>query len=360
MRKPSRTIVWLAAALMVAFGSPVFPRDVPVLVHTPSNQLAGQVLANLLSSPLGKTLPRLHYRVTLLAAAPANAFSNVEGQIYVTEGLFPALYTDQGVWAAVIGHELGHVLLHHPSALPGFEARLREDYVKSRPEAAGKGRAAWPEVHLGEGISRLEFSREEEIQADFIGMMLMAEAGYQPAFEVILEQRLRYGLGDMPGFLAAFAHHPRLATREHDTQKFYAAAMDIFRMRWPDVVKSPGGDLPPYGQIGAWTLVQANGQLVFKVPYQIHNAEGTRVRIAAVFLEHNRRIAPVDPQYRASDGTLVLNAFAPGAHDKSGEAELRVPLREIAPEHDHVTAMVFLMAGNRWVDVSKRGVDLQR
>ncbi|MGH9395714.1 MAG: M48 family metalloprotease [Terriglobia bacterium] len=322
------------------------------IVNTPNNQLADEALKNLLSSPLGRKMPHLSYHVTLLNDRAPNAFSDFHGDVYVTSGIFPALYTDRGVWAAVIGHELGHVILHNRQYLPAFEEQLRQDYLKSRAHGYDQGPSAWPNVRLGDGISELKLSREEELQADFIGMMLMAEAGYQPGFAVLLDQRLRNGLGDTPGIVAAFSHHPRLETREAHAGKFYKLAMDIFRMRWPDAVKSPGGNLPPYGQIGHWTLEQADGQLIFRVPFQIHNAEGMKVRVAAVFLQKDNRVRSVDPQYRASDGSWELNFFAPGALNKAGNTVLRGPASALAPHDRHLTAVVFLMAGNRVVDLS--------
>lgn len=329
----------------------------PEIRHTPDNKIAQEALAHLLASPLGKTMPRLHYKVTLLDEIQPNAFSNFNGQVYITSGIFPALYQDQGVWAAVVGHELGHVLLHNPKSLPGFKAQLRKDYLA----AAKLGRVPpdWPGAHLGEGISKLKLSREEELQADFIGMMLMAEAGYQPGFAVLLDQRLRYGLGDTPGIVAAFSHHPRLETREAHAEEFYNAAMRIFQMRWPDAAKSPGGNLPPYGQIGAWTLEQSGGEITFHVPFQVHNAEDIRVRVAAIFLDKNQRVPPASPQYRASDGSLVLNAFVPGALNKAGAVTLQVPSQQLATRDRHVTAVVFLMAGSRAIDLSRRALDLK-
>lgn len=324
----------------------------PHIVNTPRNRLANEVLKNLLSSPLGRKMPRLNYSVTLLQDGQANAFSDFHGNVYITSGIFPALFTDRGVWAAVIGHELGHVILHNRSYLPAFEAQLREDYLKARGEAHDSSPSVLAQVRLGHGISELKLSREEELQADFIGMMLMAEAGYQPGFAVLLDQRLRYGLGETPGIVAAFSHHPRLETREKHAEKFYAAAIDIFRMRWPVPEDSPGGNLPPYGKLGRWTLTRNNGELVFTVPYQIHNAEGMKVRISAIFLNKDLRVRSTEVKYRAVDGSWELNAFAPSAQDKSGEAVLGAPVASLAPHPDHLTAVVFLMAGDRVVDLA--------
>lgn len=339
-------------ALMVLVFYSAALAEHPHIVNTPRNRLADGVLKNLLSSPLGRKMPRLNYTVTLLQDGQANAFSDFHGNVYITRGLFPALFTDRGVWAAVIGHELGHVILHNRSYLPGFEAQLREDYLKARAGAHDSSPSILAAVRLGHGISELKLSREEELQADFIGMMLMAEAGYQPGYAVLLDQRLRYGLGETPGIVAAFSHHPRLETREQHAEKFYNAAMDIFRMRWPVPQDSPGGNLPPYGKLGRWTLTRNNGELVFDVPYQIHNAKGMKIRVSAIFLNKEFRVRATEAKYRAADGSWELNAFAPGAQDKAGEAVLGAPAASLAPHPARLTAVVFLMAGDRVVDLA--------
>jgi hypothetical protein len=322
--------------------------------------MAQDVLHNLLASPLGKLAPRLRYSVTLVNSRYPNAYSNHQGKVYITTGLFPVLDDDAGVWAAVIGHELGHVILHHPDSLPRFEATLRQDYQQARSRGYDQGPPQWPGVKLGEGISRFKLSRNEELQADFIGLMLMAEAGYQPGFAVLLDQRLRYGLGDTPGIMALFSHHPRLETREEHTRKFYGIAMSIFQYRWPNVARSPGGNLPPYGAIGHWQFRQEDGgrELVFLVPFQVHNAEGMQVRMAAFFLDHNQRVPAADSQYRATDGSLVLNAFMPGAVNKAGEVTLRAPRSALGTHENNLLAVVFLMAGKRPLADAKTKVQL--
>lgn len=340
----------LLALMAVVFCSAALAEH-PHIVNTPRNKLANEVLTNLLGSPLGRKMPKLHYSVTLLQDGQANAFSDFHGDVYITRGLFPALYTDRGVWAAVIGHELGHVILHNRQYLPGFEAQLREDYLRGRADVHDSGPSVVAELHLGHGISELKLSREEELQADFIGMMLMAEAGYQPGFAVLLDQRLRYGLGETPGIIAAFSHHPRLETREQHAERFYGAAMDIFRMRWPAPQDSPGGNLPPYGKLGRWTLTRKGGELVFDVPYEVHDAKGMKVRVSAIFLNKDLRVRAAEAKYRATDGSWELNAFAPGAQDKSGEAVLGAPATSLAPHPARLTAVVFLMAGDRVVDL---------
>lgn len=332
------------------------------ITGTRNNLIAGEVLKVLLSTPLGQSGPHLHYEVDLLDDLHPNGSTDTRGKIFITSGLFPVLDSDRGVWAAVIGHELGHTFLHDPRCLTRFESVLRRAYQKARAEGYDQGPPSLPELHLGQAISKLTMSREGEVQADFIGMMLMAEAGYQPGFAVLLNQRLQYGLGDEPGFVAIFSHHPRLETREQHNLKYYGAALDIFRSRWPDAAKSPGGNLPPFGSLEGWTLKPAvdGSRLVFDVPFEVHNAEGMKIRVAAAFLNHDARVPAKDAKYRATDGSLVLNAYLPGAASESSRVKLSVPLSALDARNRKLLAVVFLMAGNRLLDVSKMPYSLPK
>jgi hypothetical protein len=327
---------------------------------TPENHLAESALCNLLASPLGKTMPPLKYRVILLDKLAPNAFSQPNGTIYITSGLLPVFEGDRGVWAAVIGHELGHVLLAHPDALPRFEATLRRAYVTARAEGYDQGPPAWANARLGDGGNSPRSSKEQEYEADFIGLMLMAEAGYQPGYSVILERRLLFGLGSQPRLLTAFSHHPRMESREERTQRFSDTAMAIFRSRWQDADKSPGGDLPPYGTIGRWTFEQPHEgrQLLFHVSYQVHRTAGMKIRVAAFFLDGDLRVRALSARYRATDGSLVLNGFTNGSENESGNVTLQVSAHELMARHRRLLAVVFLMAGGRPLDMVTRHVYL--
>ncbi|HTV54112.1 MAG TPA: M48 family metalloprotease [Terriglobia bacterium] len=318
-------------------------------------------MRTLLASPLGKAMPRLHYRLVLLDELSPNALSQANGTVSITAGLLPIFEGDRGVWAAVIGHELGHVLLAHPRDLPRFQTTLREAYKNAHASGYDHGPARWPDERLGYGLAKPKASKEQEYQADFIGLMLMADAGYQPGYSVILEKRLLFGLGSEPRFVAVFSHHPRLESREERTLRFSDIAMDIFRSRWPDAAKSPGGNLPPYGTIGDWTFEQSGGgggQIVFHVPFQVQRSAGMKIRVAAFFLDGDLRVRSSEPKYRATDGSLVLNRFLPGAENRAADVTLQVPSRDLITRHHRLRAVVFLMAGSRPLDVVTRHVDV--
>jgi hypothetical protein len=323
-------------------------------------RIATQVLRSLLASPVGETMPRLRYRVVLVSKLIPNAFAERDGTVYITEGLLPVFEGDRGVWAAVIGHELGHILLAHREALERFEGGIRQAYESARADGYDQGPVDWPAADLSDRAGKPKPAKEQEYEADFIGLMLMADAGYQPGYSVILEKRLLFGVGSEPKFVAFFSHHPRLQSREERTVKVSGMAMDIFRSRWPDAAKSPGGNLPPYGTIGPWTFEQADGgrELVFRVPFQVHRSAGMAIRVAGFFLDGDLRVRSAIAKYRATDGSLVINRFVRGAESESSQVTLQVPTQDLILRHHSVLAVVFLMADGRPLDLGARHVHL--
>ena len=121
--------------------------------------------------------PQQAYRITVLNSPAVNAFALPGGYLYVTRGLL-ALANDASEVAAVLAHEMAHVTANH-----GIERRQREqeealnDRVASEVLTDGlTGNQA-----IARGKLRLAaFSRNQELQADVIGVRMLGEAGYDP------------------------------------------------------------------------------------------------------------------------------------------------------------------------------------
>jgi predicted Zn-dependent protease len=121
--------------------------------------------------------PARVYKVTILDTPKINAFALPGGFVYVTRGLL-ALAGDASEIAAVIAHEMGHVTANH--------AILRQQKTDSADigknvvtEALTDSVAA--KVALAANQLRLsDFSREQELQADAIGIRMIGRAGYDP------------------------------------------------------------------------------------------------------------------------------------------------------------------------------------
>jgi predicted Zn-dependent protease len=117
------------------------------------------------------------YRVTLLNSPVVNAFSLPSGDIFVTRGLL-ALADDTAEIAAVMAHEIGHIIARHAAQRAEFEKTTALfSHVNSQLLAQ---REAQDEVEARSKLAIARFSREQEFAADQIGIKVIARAGYDP------------------------------------------------------------------------------------------------------------------------------------------------------------------------------------
>jgi predicted Zn-dependent protease len=139
-----------------------------------------------LESLVSKTVDRLvaasdrpdqAYKVTILNSGAVNAFALPTGQLYVTRGLI-ALASDTSELSSVLSHEMAHVLSKH--------AAMREDQAKQAQIAARVVTEMGndPEITaftLAKGkLTMANFSREQELQADDMGVAISAHAHFDP------------------------------------------------------------------------------------------------------------------------------------------------------------------------------------
>src|SRR5256885_2213127 len=120
----------------------------------------------------------LHF--TTLNSPVENAFSVPGGYVYITRQLM-SLMGDESQLAFALGHEVGHIAANH--------AHIREAYVRRNPLGVFDqivGAIFGPSVmsnvlQARAKLDTLSFSREQEYQADTLGLKYMISAGYDPA-----------------------------------------------------------------------------------------------------------------------------------------------------------------------------------
>jgi predicted Zn-dependent protease len=112
-----------------------------------------------------------------------NAFALPGGQIFITRALYDQLQTE-GQLGGVLGHEIGHVVGRH-SAEHIAKAKLTEGltgaaviaaYDPDNPSSASRAQIA---VLIGQLIN-LKFGRDDELEADYLGVCFMNDTGYDP------------------------------------------------------------------------------------------------------------------------------------------------------------------------------------
>ncbi|HZC38650.1 MAG TPA: M48 family metalloprotease [Sphingomicrobium sp.] len=119
--------------------------------------------------------PRQALHFTTLNSAVENAFSVPGGYVYVTRQLL-TLMDDESELAFALGHEVGHIAANH--------AHIREQYAERRFGWLGQIIGAIfgdTSVLRRAALDFLSFSREQEYQADQLGIHYMIGAGYDPA-----------------------------------------------------------------------------------------------------------------------------------------------------------------------------------
>lgn len=122
-------------------------------------------------------MPGLQYRLTILNSGLVNAFALPSGHLYVTRGLL-ALANDASEAASVLAHEMAHVTARH--AIERQELESRSVLVsRVRAEVLNNPGAAQL-VRDQAQVAIASFSRQQEIDADQIGMRTLARAGYDP------------------------------------------------------------------------------------------------------------------------------------------------------------------------------------
>jgi predicted Zn-dependent protease len=121
--------------------------------------------------------PGDRYRVTLLNSPLVNAFALPNGNIYLTRGLV-ALANDTAELAAVIAHEMAHVLARHAVERQELQRtaelvnRVRTDVLQDQAGARSAGEQG--------RLAIAAFSRQQELEADALGVRIISRAGFDP------------------------------------------------------------------------------------------------------------------------------------------------------------------------------------
>jgi len=116
------------------------------------------------------------YRVTILNSPIVNAFALPPGNVYVTRGLL-ALANDGSEVAAVMAHEIAHITAKHANQREEEEKRAA---VISQAASVIQNKQKGQEVEALAQRTIATFSRQQELEADQIGIRVSAKAGFDP------------------------------------------------------------------------------------------------------------------------------------------------------------------------------------
>jgi len=148
------------------------------------------------------------WQVAVLKNKQVNAFCLPGGKMAVYTGILPVAENDDQL-ATVMAHEIAHALAHHSSERLAREQKYHraiEVIGGAMPGMSRQGRRAFMGVlAAGAGVRSKAYDREQEAEADHIGLFLMTFAGYDPNEAVRFWERMAQemaGRGRPPEFLS--------------------------------------------------------------------------------------------------------------------------------------------------------------
>lgn len=166
-------------------------------------------------------VPDLPWEFTLLDSSVINAFALPGGQVFLSRGLADKL-TSEAEMAGVIGHEIGHVTARHGNQRItkqiGFNVAMGAVALvvgasDEDSDIRKYGQIGVPALAFGGNVVLLSYGRNEELEADMLGVRYMSRAGYNPVGQrMVMEvlQAASKGGSRPPEWLST---HPESQTR---------------------------------------------------------------------------------------------------------------------------------------------------
>jgi predicted Zn-dependent protease len=172
------------------------------------------------------------WEFNLVVDSNVNAFAMPGGKVVVNTGIIPVAQNEEGL-AVVMGHEISHVIARHGSERMS-QGLLVEMGGVALSTAMSNNAAATSELFMksyGVGTQYgilLPYSRAHETEADHLGLIFMAMAGYNPNAAVDFWQRMAAASkGSKP--IEFLSTHPADQTRINNLKKFMPEAMKYYK-----------------------------------------------------------------------------------------------------------------------------------
>lgn len=180
------------------------------LVKRVGQKLASAVESYLRSNGMSQELQNFAWEFNLIQDSQVNAFCMPGGKIVVYEGLLPVTQNEASL-AIVLGHEIAHAVAKHSAEQ--MSKQMRQQYgtqilgsILNQAVGAGTGDLAATVAQSGFSFANLKYSRDNENEADYMGLIFAAMAGYDPQVAIPFWQRMSQG--KTPGQSDFLSDHP--------------------------------------------------------------------------------------------------------------------------------------------------------
>ncbi len=202
------------------------------MVKRVGQNLANAVVAYLNANGLSSEVANYKWEFNLVQDKQVNAFCMPGGKIVVYEGLLPVTQ-DETSLAIVLGHEIAHAVAKHSAEQ--MSTLIRQQYgaqalsvlMQGAGASSGLQNIAGTVFGLGAKGASAKYSRNHESEADHLGIIFAAMAGYDPQKAVDFWKRMSQATGG--GSKSWLSTHPTDATRIAQIQAWMPEAMKYYK-----------------------------------------------------------------------------------------------------------------------------------
>ena len=210
------------------------------MVKRVGQNLANAVVSYLNANGMQNDVQNYQWQFNLVADKQANAWCMPGGLIVVYEGLLP-ITQDEASLAIVLGHEIAHAVARHSAEQ--MSTQIKQQYgiqgVGALASVLGVGTNT---ISLGQAmasaglnLANLKYSRNHESEADYMGLIFAAMAGYNPEAAVTFWQRMASAsTSNTSEFLS---DHPSDATRIKNIQGWLPEAKKYYKPKTTTTAK---------------------------------------------------------------------------------------------------------------------------
>lgn len=166
------------------------------------------------------------WEVQLIGSNELNAFCMPGGKIAFFWGILARLQLSDDEVATIMGHEMAHALLEHAREQMG-KNMVTQGGLRLGAALLGLGNVGDMAAQAGSQLLSLAYSRSDETQADRLGMIMAAQAGYDPGAGVTLWKKMMAASGGRspPKLLST---HPVNAERIQDIERRLPRAQPLY------------------------------------------------------------------------------------------------------------------------------------
>ena len=202
------------------------------MVKRVGQNIAKAVESYLTQNGMAEDVKTYAWEFNLVQDKQVNAWCMPGGKIVVYEGLLPVTQ-DEASLAIVMGHEIAHAVARHSAER--LSNAYKEQYGAAALSALLQGAgvsSGWQQLaslahQYGGALFTSGFSRKQESEADHIGLIFAAMAGYNPEVAVTFWQRMSSATGG--GSSSVFADHPSDAQRIEQIQGWLPEAKKYYK-----------------------------------------------------------------------------------------------------------------------------------